>query len=128
MRDGGQMLEHALERLGEHLELVARETLDEVAADLANVLWCGAAEAVQSGPGEHSERSPPVLRAQRPLDETLAGEAVDPTCQSARGEQHPVGQLAHPESMVRCFGEGDEHPIVGDADLLGRLELGVEQT
>ncbi len=122
------MFEHAFEHLGEHLELVGREPVDEVPPDLTNVLWGGAAKAVQPGPGEHSEGPSPVLGAQRPLDQTLAGEAVDPTGQSARREQHPVGQLAHPESMVRCFGEGDEHPIVGDADLLGRLELGVEQT
>ena len=93
---------------------------------LFDVVRCGLLQSPPSGGGEPREAPSPVRRAARALDESSFDQSVETSCQSARGEQQPVGELAHAQHPPFGLRQLNEDPVVGDGHLLGLLELGVE--
>ena len=78
--------------------------------------------------GEHGEQPAGIAVARLPAHQTLPLEPVDEPGQSAAGQQHPLGQLRHPQPALRRLDELDQHVVRRQRQPLLREQVGLEPT
>ncbi len=67
-----------------------------------------------------------VVLARRPLDPSLANEAIHQPGQAASAEEQLVGELAHPRPPIRRVGEDHQDLVRGEGEGVLALELGIQ--
>lgn len=53
-------------------------------------------------------------------------EARHQVCGSCRAQQHPIRECRHPEALIRCIKQCDEHVELGDRKAVAAAQLRVE--
>ena len=111
LRGYDRVVDHPRQQVGQGARLGVVEAADRVLGHAAQVDRAGRAQPLEPGVGEHREQAARVAVARLPAYQTLPLEAVDQPGEPAAGEQHPLGELAHPQPAVRCLHQLDEHVV-----------------
>ena len=119
--------QHALPVGGHLLELVLGEVAQEALAHAGEVGRPRALEQLLPLPREHRVEAAPVVVAGVADEQALALEPVDEAGHAGAGEQHAVGELRHPQPLLRGVLEVDQDVVRGQGEAMGGIELGVER-
>jgi hypothetical protein len=76
--------------------------------------------------GEAREQSASVVVAGLPPHQPLALEPVDQTRQTAARDEHPLGQLGHPQPPLRSLDKLHQHVVGRERKLVLGQQVGLE--
>ena len=109
-------------------ELVRVESRQEVLVDPVQVRPRGGSQPAQALGREDSLRAARVGEARVPLHQAVGDEAIDEPGDTALAEEHPVGQLAHPDPPAGRLGDREQGVVLGERQVVLGAKLLVEAT